>query len=41
MFDYIESFRSAVAALKRERRYRNFADLEQISCNKTEAPRGS
>jgi 5-aminolevulinate synthase len=29
MFDYGESFRSAIAALKRERRYRVFADLER------------
>jgi 5-aminolevulinate synthase len=29
MFDYVGSFQSAVAALKRERRYRVFADLER------------
>src|ERR1700741_5334569 len=29
MFDYNGSFRSAIAALKRERRYRVFADLER------------
>jgi 5-aminolevulinate synthase len=29
MFDYTGSFQSAVAALKRERRYRVFADLER------------
>jgi len=29
MFDYNGSFQSAVAALKRERRYRVFADLER------------
>jgi 5-aminolevulinate synthase len=29
MFDYNESFQSAIAALKRERRYRVFADLER------------
>jgi hypothetical protein len=29
MFDYVGSFESAVAALKRERRYRIFADLER------------
>jgi 5-aminolevulinate synthase len=29
MFDYIENFQSTVAALKRERRYRVFADLER------------
>src|SRR5260370_7044929 len=29
MFDYNESFQFAVAALKRERRYRVFADLER------------
>src|SRR5205814_1148742 len=29
MFDYDASFQSAVAALKRERRYRVFADLER------------
>lgn len=29
MFDYDGSFRSAIAALKRERRYRVFADLER------------
>src|SRR5260370_35400204 len=29
MFDYNGSFQSAIAALKRERRYRTFADLER------------
>ena len=29
MFDYVGSFQSAIAALKRERRYRVFADLER------------
>jgi 5-aminolevulinate synthase len=29
MFDYNGSFQSAIAALKRERRYRIFADLER------------
>jgi hypothetical protein len=29
MFDYIGNFQSAIAALKRERRYRVFADLER------------
>jgi hypothetical protein len=29
MFDYVGSFQSALAALKRERRYRVFADLER------------
>lgn len=29
MFDYNASFQSAIAALKRERRYRTFADLER------------
>jgi 5-aminolevulinate synthase len=29
MFDYVRSFESAVAALKQERRYRVFADLER------------
>ena len=29
MFDYNRSFQSAIAALKRERRYRTFADLER------------
>ena len=29
MFDYDGSFQSAIAALKRERRYRVFADLER------------
>src|ERR1700749_2756146 len=29
MFDYVASFQSAIAALKRERRYRVFADLER------------
>jgi 5-aminolevulinate synthase len=29
MFDYDKSFQSAIAALKRERRYRVFADLER------------
>ena len=29
MFDYTGSFQSAIAALKRERRYRVFADLER------------
>jgi 5-aminolevulinate synthase len=29
MFDYIGSFQSAISALKRERRYRVFADLER------------
>src|SRR3979409_452960 len=29
MFDYVGSFQSAVAALKGERRYRVFADLER------------
>ena len=31
MFDYNGSFQSAIAALKRERRYRVFADLERIA----------
>ena len=30
MFDYAGSFQSAITALKRERRYRVFADLEQV-----------
>ena len=29
MFDYVGSFQTALAALKRERRYRVFADLER------------
>ena len=29
MFDYVGSFHSAIAALKEERRYRVFADLER------------
>jgi 5-aminolevulinate synthase len=29
MFDYVGSFHSAIAALKDERRYRVFADLER------------
>jgi 5-aminolevulinate synthase len=29
MFDYNGSFQSAIAALKRERRYRTFADLQR------------
>src|SRR5438876_5431102 len=29
MFDYVGSFKSAIAALERERRYRVFADLER------------
>jgi hypothetical protein len=29
MFDYVGNFQSAIAALKRERRYRVFADLER------------
>jgi len=29
MFDYVASFRPAIVALERERRYRLFADLER------------